>query len=240
MLRDLFAQVLRSVYRVPFIGIRYRRFVESCLGQRYYQDRVYWNESLSLKGWASSYLCNTFTINLRDSITILLARQIAPRSTSILDLGCAGATLSLCLGPEFQTYWGVDISDVAISKARENLAESSKCSTLDYHLEVSQIQNYRPSRRFDIIVFNEVLYYLSMDQVATSIRRYVEFLSPGGVILISMKDHELCRCVQAVVMQELKFEYGVLYQQQPERPCWKIYRNRQTPAYLIQAFRSMK
>ena len=149
-------------------------------------------------------------------------------------------SLSLCLGPEFQTYWGVDISDVAISKARENLAESGKNSTFDYHLEVSQIQDFRPSRKFDIIVFNEVLYYLSMDQVAAAIRRYTEFLSPGGVILISMKDHELCRCVQAVVMQELKFEYGVLYQQQPECPGWKIYRNRQTPAYLVQVFRPMK
>lgn len=232
------SQVARTVYRIPFIGIRFRRFVESGLGQRYYQDRAYWNESL--KGWASSYLGGTLTIDLRNSITILLARQVAPRSTSILDLGCAGATLALCLGPEFQTYWGVDISDVAISEARKNLAESGNNSPVDHHLEVSNIQDFRPSRQFDIIVFNEVLYYFSMDQVATAIRRYAEFLSPGGVILITMKEDELSRFVQAVVMQELKFEYGVLYQQQPECPGWKIYRNRQTPAYLAQAFRPIK
>ena len=238
MLRDVFSRVARCVYRFPFVGIRFRRFLESRLGQRPCQNRTYWNESL--KGWASLYLGGTLSIDLRNSITILLARRLAPTATSLLDLGCAGATLALCLGPEFKTYSGVDISDVAISKAREHLAADKGHLATKYNLEVAQVQDFQPSRQFDVIVFNEVLYYLSLDQVAAVIRRYSHFLSPGGLILVSLKEDEVSRLVQKVASRELKFEQGVLYQQQTQYPGWKTVRNRETPAYLVQALRLLK
>jgi 2-polyprenyl-3-methyl-5-hydroxy-6-metoxy-1,4-benzoquinol methylase len=238
MLKDLLHRVVRCVYRFPFVGIRFRRFLESRLGQRSYQNRTYWNESL--KGWASPYLGGTLSIDLRNSITILLARQLAPTATSLLDLGCAGATLALCLGPEFKTYSGVDISDVAISKAREHVAADKGHLPTQYNLEVAQVQDFQPSRQFDIIVLNEVLYFLSLDQVAAVIRRYSRFLSPGGLFLVSLKEDEVSRLVQKVASRELKFEYGVLYQQQLQYPSWKTVRNRETPPYLVQALRLLK
>jgi 2-polyprenyl-3-methyl-5-hydroxy-6-metoxy-1,4-benzoquinol methylase len=238
MLKDLPSRAARCVYRFPFVGIRFRMFLESCLGQRSYQNRTYWNESLN--GWASPYLGGTLSIDLRNSITVLLAKALAPPATSLLDLGCAGATLALCLGPEFKTYSGVDISDVAISKARENLAADKRHLATKYSLETGQVQDFQPSQQFDVIVFNEVLYYLSLEQVAAVIRRYSRFLSPGGLILVSLKDDEVSRLVQEVASRELKFEYGVLYQQQLQYPCWKTVRNRETPAYLVQALRPLK
>lgn len=231
----LISGVTGRIYRIPFIGITFRRFLESRLGKRFYQDRKFWNESLS--SWASAYLGGTLSIDIRNSITVLLAKQLAPRATSLLDLGCAGASLALCLGPEFETYWGVDISDVAIAKAKENLSGGKQNSVTKYSLDVAPVQDFRPSRQFDIIVFNEVLHYLSLSQITTTIHHHSRFLSEGGLILISLKEAELSHLIQSVIMQELKFEYGVLYQQQPERPRWKTVGNRETPAYLLQAFR---
>jgi SAM-dependent methyltransferase len=237
MLKPYFSRVARCVYSIPFLGIRFRQLMESCCGKLCYQDAAYWNQSL--KGWAAPYLGGALSIDLRNSITILLAKQLAPTATSMLDLGCAGATLALCLGPEFQEYWGVDISDVAIAKAREHLAGNRGNGTAKHHLEVAQVQNFQPTRQFDVIVFNEVLYYLTLNQVAAAVRHYSRFLSAGGLILVSMKDDEISRMVQAIILRELKFEYGVVYQQKPQSPGWKTVPNRETPAYLVQAFRTM-
>jgi predicted TPR repeat methyltransferase len=193
-----------------------------------------------LEGWASSYLGGTLSIDLRNSITSLLAKQVVPEAKAVLDLGCAGATLAGHLGSDVDFYCGVDISEVAISKGRENLADSNRASTVTHQLEVSTVQDYQPSCRFDVIIFNEVMYYLTLRQIKDSIRRYAGFLSPGGAILVSLKDHEMCRCVQSVILEELKFEHAVLYQEQPQRRGWRTVQNRESPSFLIQAFTPRK
>ena len=134
--------VAGHVYRIPLIGLTFRRFLERRLGRRFYQNRDFFNQILS--SWASPWLGGTLSVDLRNSITLHLARRLAPRATSVLDLGCAGGTMALYLGPEFETYWGVDISDVAIAKARENLA-AARTSGIQYHLEVSPIEEFQPS-----------------------------------------------------------------------------------------------
>ncbi len=228
----------RFIYAIPHIGVRMYGLVESYRGKRQHQDPAYWNDSL--EGWASSYLGGTLSIDLRNSITVLLAKQVMPEAKSVLDLGCAGATLARHLGPEVDFYCGVDISDVAISKGLENLAESNRTPTITHQLEVSAVQDYQPSCQFDVIVFNEVMYYLTLRQIKDSIRRYTGFLSPGGVILVSLKDHEMCRCVQAVILEDLKFEHAVLYQEQPQRRGWQTVQDRESPSFLIQAFTPRK
>lgn len=237
-MHDLLRHVGRRIYGIPFVGIRFRRFLEEHRGQVFHHDATYWN--VSLKGWASSYLGGTLQIDLRDSIAILLVRHLLPNATSVLDLGCGGATLALCLGPEFQVYWGVDISDVAICKAKENLATARRNAVTNFNLDVARVEDFHPPRRFDVIMFNEVLYYLSLKEAEAAITRFSGFLSSGGLILVSLKDDELSRLVQNLLLRELRFEHGVLYQQKTESPGWKTRRNRETPAFLVQAFRAKK
>lgn len=238
MFKQLIAKIARTVYGMPFVGIRVRGIVEKFLGQRNYQDRAYWNESL--KGWASSYLGGTLAIDLRNSMTVLLAKQVAPAAKSVLDLGCAGGTLALCLGPEFDTYCGVDISDVAIANAMELLDGPGGNPAITHQLEVSTVQDFQPSRQFDVIIFNEVMYYLPLAQIADAARRYSRYLSPDGVILVSLKDQQQCRCVLTVLLQELEFLHGIVYQQVCGRPDWKIAFSREAPGFLINAFKTKK
>jgi 2-polyprenyl-3-methyl-5-hydroxy-6-metoxy-1,4-benzoquinol methylase len=159
---------------------------------------------------------------------------------SILDLGCAGASLIHALGVEFESYHGVDISDVAISNARVALAVSSPSPLLHYQLEVSTVQDYQPTRKYDVIVFNEVMYYLSLKQVVEVVRHYSAFLSCDGVILVSLKDQTQCRSIQSILMQELDSVHAVIFQEQFDRAGWKIVGNRETPAFLVHAFRPKK
>lgn len=234
-LRRVLSRWFRVVYRVPVLGMQIRRLIESHFSDRSVQERSYWNESL--KGWASSYLGGTFANDLRDLVTVLLAKRLAPDATSVLDLGCAGATLALSLGPNIQAYMGVDISDVAIAKAREQLSQHKLNGTTYYQFDVSTIQDFLPDRQYDIIVLNEVLYYLTLHQLSASLHRYSKVLSPGGLILVSLKDHDQCRPIRSILKQELEFVLSVVYQQKTDRPGWKIERNSETPAYLVQAYR---
>lgn len=233
MIRNSLSRIGRTTYLIPGVGTKLRGLVESLLGPQPYQQRAYWNESLN--GWASSYLGGTLSNQLRNAVTMQLANQVAPAARSLLDLGCAGATLARSLGPEFERYTGVDISDVAIATAREYLAATG--SSLQHQLAVSTVQDYQPQRDFDVIVFNEVMYYLPLNQIAACVRRYAGFLTTNGVILVSLKDHEQCRCVQAAILQELDSVHAVLFQEQSGRAGWKTVRNCATPAFLVQAFR---
>jgi 2-polyprenyl-3-methyl-5-hydroxy-6-metoxy-1,4-benzoquinol methylase len=169
-------------------------------------------------------------------ITVGLIRTVIPSASSILDLGCAGGTLALRLDAGFRHYHGVDISDVAIAKAKENL-EAARRPHLEHELQVSEIGEFNTSRQFDVIVFNEVLYYLPLEKIPAIIRRFGGMLTKDGVILVSLKEHELCRFIQSILDHELRFEHAVLFQQKPSRPAWKTSRNAETPAYLVQAHR---
>lgn len=236
-MRKLLSRLARSIYLVPFVGMKVRQIVESRPGQRYYQDPAYWNASLT--GWASSYLGGTFANDLRDLATLFMVERRAPAATSFLDLGCAGATMASKLGAKFSAYHGIDISEVAIAKARENVARTSRPG-LSCALEVSTLEAFQPPRRFDVIVFNEVLYYVPLRDLPGVLRKYTQCLEPEGLFVISMKNTEVARLVQQILLRELQFEQGLLYQQQPTTPGWKTTHNAETPAYLIQTFRAKR
>jgi len=238
MFKPLLSRIVGTLYAMPFVGVRVRGLVESFRGERNYQNRTYWNESL--QGWAASYLGGTLAIDLRNSMTVLLAKQVAPAAKSVLDLGCAGGTLALCLGSEYDTYCGVDISDVAIANATELLDGPGGNPAISHQLAVSTVQDFQPPRLFDVIIFNEVMYYLPLTQIADAVRRYSGYLTADGVILISLKDQQQCRCVLTVVLKELEFLHGIVYQQVTGRPDWKIVYSREAPGFLVNAFKPKK
>lgn len=94
-----------------------------------------------------------------------------------LDVGCGDGVLFERFRPlGYQRYVGVDISDVAIEKL---------CLHNDDRTHFSQADGevYQPAGRFDVIIFNESLYYLR-DPVS-SLQHYVRWLKPGGCILVS-------------------------------------------------------
>ena len=75
-------------------------------------------------------------------------------SPRILDLGCGYGALNEYLNKkDFSYYLGIDLSDNAISKAKKKEYSNSEFKVADIH-------NFVPNDKFDIIIFNEVLYYL--------------------------------------------------------------------------------
>lgn len=235
-------QLLQGVghlcYRLPKVGIHARRLFERFNGKASYQTQAYWDESLS--GWASSYLGGTLTVNLGNVITVELARAHCPAAESVLDVGCAGSTLISCLGQNFKSYLGIDISAVAIAQSLANFEALKWKQSALARAQLCSVEEFNTSEKFDLIVFNEILYYLTMDQVSSTLRRFQDFLSPSGVIVISLKNHSLSQLISGIAHRELCYVGGVIYQRQPTIPSWRIKDSREMPAYLVQAFRSRK
>lgn len=97
----------------------------------------------------------------------------------VLDAGCGQGVLARYLDSSLiRGYTGFDWSDKAISKT-VNIPYANFLQ--------SSIEDFDTEDRFDVIVFNEVLYYL--DHPLQAIHRYSGMLFPHGVLLMSMFDH---------------------------------------------------
>jgi len=101
--------------------------------------------------------------------------------SSVLDLGCGSGVLRHWLRRLGKIeYVGVDLSKVAIETAKQEWTDG----LTDFI--AMDIATYVPDRKFDIILFNEVLYYF--DQPGDILGRFEGFLEQNGRFIISLWD----------------------------------------------------
>lgn len=105
------------------------------------------------------------------------ASRLCP-GASVLDIGCGEGILAApLLHAGARSYFGVDHSREAINRARA-------VAPVGAQFDVGDADALVADERFDVIVFNEVLYYLK--DPARAVARASRLLTPDGVILISM------------------------------------------------------
>jgi glycosyltransferase involved in cell wall biosynthesis len=105
----------------------------------------------------------------------------------ILDLGCgSGSTANEIDATAYREYIGVDISEVALEKARRRSEENGR--THQHHYVRSDILGYAPSRPFDVIVFRDSIYYVPWSQIPDLLHRYSPFLTGNGVFIMRMSN----------------------------------------------------
>lgn len=110
------------------------------------------------------------------------------RNGNILDLGCGtGKTGREINIAKYTTYVGVDISDVAIKNAKTKCAkEGNRITKNEFY--VSDILKYSSSDKYDIILFQESLPYFNKYQIRRMLKKYVQYLTDQGVIIIRLRD----------------------------------------------------
>lgn len=112
----------------------------------------------------------------RFQAVIRIMRQLHPHP-QILEIGCGDAVLLRKMQPDtFASFTGVDISDVAIAAAKSLERDGTRFRAAD-------MNTYQPDDRFDLIVFNESLYYTK--QTVALLQRYEAFLKPGGCFIVT-------------------------------------------------------
>jgi D-inositol-3-phosphate glycosyltransferase len=119
---------------------------------------------------------------------------------NVLDLGCGSGTTGLELRPEaYSAYTGVDISEVAIEKARGRAAEAGRAAKNDYCS--ADILTYQPPAHYDVIFFGESLYYIRPSLLLSTLNRYGERLKAAGVFIVRVfdageKNRQILDCIE--------------------------------------------
>ncbi|MEZ4875633.1 MAG: class I SAM-dependent methyltransferase [Flavobacteriaceae bacterium] len=107
-------------------------------------------------------------------------KQFGPTSPSILDLGCGDGVLRQRMEAfEFEYFKGIDFSSVSIQKANEKQLSKSE-------FEWADIIKFKPKKNYDIIVFNEVFYYIPETEKIKVMNRMFEHLKKGSIIITSI------------------------------------------------------
>lgn len=97
---------------------------------------------------------------------------------AILDVGCGhGRLVELLERHPHSSYLGIDIAAEAVRQARSRASPRAEFVIADF-------ERYAPASRYDVIVFNESLYY-APEPVAL-LERYAQALTPDGVMVVSM------------------------------------------------------
>ena len=137
---------------------------------------------VSQEVWESQYLTGRWNYmshfhEVGRYSTIVGYIQYLKRGGSILDVGCGEGILLERLCPSwYSKYLGIDISQEAIDKA-------SKQQTYKSSFIRDDAEKYVPTELFDVIIFNETLYYF-IDPLST-VLKYTKALKEDGIIIIS-------------------------------------------------------
>lgn len=126
------------------------------------------------------------------------------RGGAVLDVGCGqGILLRSLPDAAYSKYVGIDLSASAIAAAQEHRREPQQNERSTFLS--ADCESYVPGEKFDVIVFNEVLYYLRDPQQL--VERYTQSLRGGGVMLVSM-----CTAARgsAAILGQLKAHYATV------------------------------
>lgn len=198
-----------------FLGIEKKTF-----------DREYWNGKLS--GDYKPWLGNTISVETRNSIVTSLIARLAPNAGRVLDVGCASGSLFRALGKPDLFYVGVDISDYAVNEGRRLSPEA------EFFAE--PLEKFSTEDVFDVVILNEVLYFLSVDRAIHEIGRYLDYLADDGILIISMKDDPKSKAIFLEAKKSASWVNGVLYQEKIDGPEFKIRKDSARPGYMVGVF----
>jgi predicted TPR repeat methyltransferase len=139
---------------------------------KWFKKKISWNYKYSIGKW--NFMGKE---QLRYNSIIELIKSCEIQNLKILDLGCGYGSLNHYLKKiEYEFCLGIDLSSNAISKAKKGNYKNSSFIVADIH-------QFKTEEKFDIIIFNEVLYYL--DNQMEIVKKYSNYLSSKGYFIFS-------------------------------------------------------
>jgi 2-polyprenyl-6-hydroxyphenyl methylase/3-demethylubiquinone-9 3-methyltransferase len=130
-----------------------------------------WEKEFYLGYW--DYLDLAPTERARSAIIGMFCQHFFPAG-KILDVGCGLGTASDFLNSiQKRKYLGLDISEEALKKARKKNVNFQNIDFADFDSKI----------KFNIIIFNEVLYYMDADD---AFKHALNILEEDGKIIVSM------------------------------------------------------
>ena len=101
------------------------------------------------------------------------------RFLSALEVGCSIGVLTGLLATRCDNLLGIDIVETPLHAARFRCAGQP-----GVRFERMRVPAEWPANRFDLVVFSEVLYFLSAEDIKRCGARVVDTLLPGGTVVL--------------------------------------------------------
>jgi 2-polyprenyl-3-methyl-5-hydroxy-6-metoxy-1,4-benzoquinol methylase len=141
------------------------------------------------------------------------AGSVAPRT--LLDIGCGHGVLAghLKIIP-YQRYLGIDLSEQAVNEASRRHGDQRT------FFEAFDAREFRSDQFFDLIIFNECLYYLGTPR--ETIRSYSMLLAPGGKMIVSMWTACETRAIWPEVHASMRVEDAVTIRNHRSGIGWTV------------------
>lgn len=98
---------------------------------------------------------------------------------NVFEIGCSNGVLSEKLARFCQNLLAVDASSIAVKNAQDRLADYQFVSVQ----EMTIPENF-PQKKFDLILFSEVGYFLDMEDLIAAKDKMIDALLPNGHLLI--------------------------------------------------------
>lgn len=118
---------------------------------------------------------------------------------TVLDVGCGTGLLFERYQPYgYSKYVGLDLSEAALAK----LIPFQDQRTVFVQADA---ERYEPTESYDVIVFNEILYYL--DHPLSAVARYAQVLKPQGLLIVSTYANDGWAMA---ILHRLKASYAVV------------------------------
>jgi cyclopropane fatty-acyl-phospholipid synthase-like methyltransferase len=190
----------------------------------------HWDALMSQSHFAS-YLGRTINVDSSNAMTATLIKYHANSNPSVLDVGCGAGTLALSLS-SFSRYLGTDVSRHAIHCGRADMADTPLVE-----LDAIDLRLFETKQKWDVIVFNEVLYYLSTTEAVKQVSRYVNFLSRDGILCISMKHDPKSSVIFKLLQDRYPWVNGMIWQRKYEKADYSIRIDRECPGFLLAVFK---
>ena len=168
-------------------------FLYSKFGRRLYSlayklllKRVGFGNPVAPRIWDAQYKVGTWDFlssneELDHYSTIVAMVRQSGTNLTLLDVGCGyGRLLDLLPVGSFKKYTGVDVSTIAIERARSLQIGNAVFTVGDF-------QSWSGTDSFDLIIFNESLYYAA--RPVETARRFSKWLVPGGKLIVSLVEY---------------------------------------------------
>lgn len=118
----------------------------------------------------------------------------------ILDLGCgSGNTGNELDRAKYRSYTGTDISAVAVRQAQLRTRENGREGRNEYICAC--IESFVPSRKYDVILFRESIFYIPRLRIKAVLDGYVSHLRPGGAFIVRMCDREKYKSIVSLIRE---------------------------------------
>ena len=107
------------------------------------------------------------------------------RHGSILDLGCGpGNTANELAMSAYTSYEGVDVSEIALEKARTRSEQSGRAHKNRFVR--ADLLTYTPTGIFDVILLRESLYHVPLRRLKALFDHYSPYLKDSGVFIVRL------------------------------------------------------